>query len=125
MIDPRRFKKSIKHAFLGVRLVFKSEQNFRIQVITAVTVLVLATLFHVTTFEYIILLLLIVSVLSLEMINSVFERIVDSFKPRIHPIVKEIKDIMAGTVLIASLVSALIGMTIFCPYIYALFERAS
>ena len=117
MIHLGRLKKSFNHAVRGVRVVFKSEQSFRLQVFSAIIVLALAYYFHVTTFEYIILLLLIISVLSLEMINSIFERIVDSFKPRIHPIVKEIKDIMAGTVLIASLVSLFIGITIFWPYI--------
>jgi undecaprenol kinase len=67
--------------------------------------------------EWIVILLLVGSVLALEMINSIFERIVDTFKPRIHPAVRDIKDIMAATVLVASLIAAIIGLTIFIPEI--------
>jgi diacylglycerol kinase len=56
-------------------------------------------------------------VLVLELMNSIFERMVDILKPRIHHYVEDIKDIMAGTVLVASLGSALIGLLIFWPYI--------
>lgn len=79
-----------------------------------------AFLFHVTSSEFIILTLIIGSILALEMINSIFERIVDSFKPRIHPIVRDIKDIMAGTVLLVSVIAIIIGFTIFDSYILEL-----
>ncbi|RMD51605.1 diacylglycerol kinase, partial [Candidatus Parcubacteria bacterium] len=45
----------------------------------------------------------------------------DGLKPRLHPLVKEIKDIMAGAVLITAIVAALIGLIIFWPYIEAIF----
>ena len=63
------------------------------------------------------LLLLIILVLTLELINSILERFVDVFKPRIHPMVEEIKDLMAGAVLIASLGALIVGLLIFLPYL--------
>lgn len=123
MIDLQRLRKSFSHALRGVRTVFRTEQSFRIQIIMAILVLILAFWLGVTSFEYIVLLLLIGSILSLELINSVFERIVDAFKPRIHPIVKDIKDIMAATVFITSIIALFVGVTIFYPYISALVLR--
>lgn len=120
MIDPVRFWKSVIHALRGVSVVFRSEQSFRLQVYLGVFVLVFAGLFQVNTFEWIMLVLLIGSVLILELINSILERIVDSFKPRIHPIVRDIKDMMAGAVLIASLISAAVGVVIFYPHLLLL-----
>src|SRR3989338_10703732 len=105
MIELHRLIKSFSHALRGVCVVFKTEQSFRIQTGIAFLVLLLALFFHIQAFEWIILLLLVGSVLSLELINSIFERIVDTFKPRIHPVVKDIKDIMAGAVLLGSLLS--------------------
>lgn len=121
MINPGRLQKSFRHAFRGMGVVFRAEQSFRIQVIVAVVVIALAAAVKVTAFEWTVLLLLIGAVLSLELINSVFERIVDTFKPRIHPVVRDIKDIMAATVLIVSVVSAIIGFTIFWPNLSRLF----
>lgn len=97
-------------------MVFATEQSFRIQVYIALVVLVFGVVFRVRTYEWILIVLLIGSVLTLEIINSIFERIVDSFKPRIHPVVKDIKDIMAAAVLIVSVIAAAIGMTIFYPH---------
>ena len=120
MIDSRRFLNSVKHAIRGVSVVFKAEQSFRMQVYAALIVLISAWFFQVETFEWILLILLIGSVLTLELINSIFERIADSFKPRIHPIVKDIKDIMAGAVLIVSVIAATVGLAIFYPHLQVL-----
>jgi len=53
-------------------------------------------------------------------VNSIFERISDAFKPRLHPIVKEVKDMMAGAVLLASIFSVIVGVLIFYPYVQLL-----
>ena len=123
MIHIGRFFKSLKHALRGVSVVFAAEQSFRIQVYVAVLVLVFGVFFHVKTHEWIVLVLLVGSVLTLELINSIIERIVDSFKPRIHPVVKDIKDMMAGAVLIVSVIAAIVGMTIFYPHLADLVTR--
>src|SRR3989338_3406336 len=125
MIELHRLIKSFSHALRGVCVVFKTEQSFRIQTGIAFLVLLLALFFHIQAFEWIILLLLVGSVLTLELINSIFERIVDSFKPRIHPMVKDIKDIMAGAVLIVSVIAAVVGITIFYPHLVDLVTKLS
>lgn len=116
MIQFKHMLSSFGHALRGVKLVFVSEQSFRAQVFAAILVVVFGLVFKVTRNEWIILLLLIGSVLSLELINSVLERVVDTFKPRIHPVVKDVKDAMAGTVFIVSFFAAIIGITIFLPH---------
>jgi len=120
MINPSRLKKSFKYAFRGVWIVFNSEQSFRLQLFAAIVVGMLGMWFQIRRSEWIVLLLLIGSILSLELINSVFERMIDAFKPRIHPIVRDIKDIMAATVLIVSCIAVIIGLIIFVPYVRAL-----
>jgi diacylglycerol kinase len=54
----------------------------------------------------------------MEVINSAVERVTDVLKPRISSYVKEIKDIMAAAVMLASFVSVLLGIIIFWPYIF-------
>ena len=55
--------------------------------------------------------------LVMELINTVFERVVDILKPRVHPYARLIKDLMAATVLITSIVAVVVGIIIFYPYI--------
>ncbi len=107
---------SISHALAGVKHVFKTEKSFRIQVVVGVLVIVFAVVFPLASWEQVVILLLVGLVLILELINSVFERLVDSFRPRLHPVVGEIKDIMAAAVLIASIFAAIIGLIIFIPH---------
>lgn len=108
--------RSVGHALAGVKQVFKTEQSFRIQVVVGALVIVFAIVFPLEAWEQVVILLLVGLVLILELINSVFERLVDSFRPRLHPVVGEIKDIMAASVLIASVFAAIIGLIIFIPH---------
>lgn len=117
MIQLGRLFASFRHALRGVFVVFRAEQSFRLQIAAALVTLGLAWAFHVTSFQWVVLILLIGCVLVLELINSVFERLVDAFKPRIHPAVRDIKDIMAAVVLLASLAAAAVGVWIFLPYV--------
>lgn len=121
MIYLPQLKKSLINAWHGAVLVFRTEQNFRVQAVVGSLVIIFAFIFQVRWTELIVLILMIGAVLSLEMINSILERIVDTFKPRIHPVVRDIKDIMAATVLTTSVVAAIIGIIIFFPYFLALF----
>lgn len=113
----KRTVKSFKNAFKGIGTVYKSEQSFRIQSLVGLIVLVVTFILPLAAWERVFVLFLIGMVLILELINSVFERLVDSFRPRLHPVVKDIKDIMAATVLLASLLAAMVGIIIFGPHL--------
>ena len=64
----------------------------------------------------------IVSVLVLEIINTVFERVTDVLKPRVHPYAGAMKDLMAGAVFITSVGAAAVGVFILGPHILDLFN---
>lgn len=121
MINVNQVFKSFAHAISGLKTVFQFEQSFRLQTVAACVAVGLALLLHIKQNEFIVILLLVASVLTLELLNSVLERLVDAFKPRIHPIVKEVKDMMAATVLLASFFACVIGVLIFYPYFRLLF----
>ncbi|MFC1687821.1 diacylglycerol kinase family protein [Patescibacteria group bacterium] len=116
-----RFRKSIKYAFRGLGFVIKQEQSFRIHLISASAVIILMLLFGVTIREAILLFIVITSVLVLELINTIFESLVDMLQPRIHHLAQVIKDIMAAAVMIASVGALIIGILVFTPYFANLF----
>ena len=121
MIEPNRLLKSFRHAASGIILAFRTEQSFRVQASLALFVVGLGYVLRVSRSEWIVILFLITLVLVLELINSVFERLVDAFKPRLHPIVHEVKDLMAATVLVGAILSVVIAAIIFLPKVWALF----
>lgn len=119
MFQLRKLIRSLQYATRGLILVFKEEQNFRIQIGVAAICLILAFIFPLRNLERIALILVMVFVLVLELINSIFERFVDILKPRVHFYVEVVKDVMAAAVLLASLSALIIGLIIFLPHFAA------
>lgn len=119
MPKKRRVTKNLGYAFSGIVYAFKSELSFRIEIIAAFFAFGLAATFQITAIETSIIIVLITSILVLEMLNTIIERIVDVIKPSIHPYAKHVKDMMAGAVLIASVAAIFVGFFIFFPYIRA------
>ncbi len=106
------------HAFHGIASVAKAELSFRIQIIIGLLVLLLIFLLDLASWERILLILMIAAVLVLEIMNTIFERLSDALKPRLHPMVKEIKDMMAGAVLITAITAVTVAGIIFSTYLF-------
>ncbi len=117
MINLKRLLKSFKYAINGLIKVLKEEQNLRIQSVIAILVVITAIHFKVDRIEWCFLIFSIGIVFLMEVANSAVERITDVLKPRINSYVKEIKDITAAAVMLASFLSIIIGIIIFWPYI--------
>jgi len=114
-------KRSIGFSFAwnGLIEAAKSERNFQIHVVITFIVIVFGIFFQISRLEWGIIILVIGLVLVSEMINSTVEKLIDYLKPDIHPTAKIIKDIAAGSVLIAAIIAVIIGLIVFIPKINA------
>lgn len=121
MISPKLFLKSLRHAWRGLCDIVREEQSFRLQLFAGAAVMLCVVVLPLLVWERILLTLLVVSVLVLEIVNSIFERLADAVHPRMHPTVREIKDMMAGAVLLVACTSAVIGCVIIFPHLASLF----
>ena len=114
--------KSFKYAFSGISYVLKTSRNFKIQLIFAVTILMIGFLLQISQSNYVILIATIMSVLILEILNTSIESIVDLVvKKEFSSLAKISKDTSAGAVLLASINSVIIAVYIFIPKIKLLF----
>jgi undecaprenol kinase len=50
-----------------------------------------------------------------EMLNTAIEKLTDMVSPEINPKAKVVKDLAAGSVLMASITAAVIGLIVFLP----------
>ena len=115
--------KSFKYAFSGISYVLKTSRNFQIQLIFAVTSLMIGFLLQISQSNYVILIATIMSVLILEILNTSIESIVDLVvKKEFSSLAKISKDTSAGAVFLASINSVIIAVYIFVPKIKFLFE---
>lgn len=116
IIDSRKFLSSLKNAMSGLKAAIKEEQSFRIQIIIGVLAVFLMIYLGLSLLEKAVLILAIFLVLSLELINSQIEIILDLAEPGFHPKVQIIKDLAAAAVLISALGALITGILIFAPY---------
>jgi len=118
MLNIKRLKKSFQYAIKGLTKTFKEEQNLRMQSAVGTLTVIMAIYFKIDRLEWALLVFIIGLVLLMEIANSAVERIADVLKPRISTYVKEIKDITAAGVMLASIIAIIIGLIIFWPYIF-------
>ena len=114
--------KSFKYAFAGISYVLKTSRNFKIQIIFAISSLMIGFLLQISLSNYVVLIATIMSVLILEILNTSIESIVDFVvKKEFSSLSKISKDTSAGAVLLASINSVIIALYIFFPKIKLLF----
>ncbi|BCA85394.1 UDP kinase [Enterococcus saigonensis] len=115
------FITSVEFAFTGIQTVFKEERNMRKHVFFGILAIIAGGIFQLSRFEWLWLLLAVFLVWIVEIINTVFENVVDMFTDfHFHPIGKKIKDMAAGAVLLTSFFAVIIGMILFLPRIWQL-----
>jgi len=114
--------KKFSRAFKGFVSVITAETSIRIHVVTGILVLIAASWFKINRIELIVVLAIIFSIIILEGINTILERVIDLVEPRYKDIVREIKDALAGLVMLASIGAVIIGIFIFWPYIEPLLK---
>lgn len=114
---PVTLLKSFSYALTGIKTAVKSERNMRIHVAGSIVAVGASWYFSITKMEWLFILFAIGGMFALELVNSAIERVVDLATNERHPLAKQAKDMAAGAVLIYAILSVIIGMIIFFPYI--------
>ncbi len=109
--------RSFVHAFNGIRLSFASELNFRIHAVAALLVTILSAALDIAVFEWLLVGFCIAFVIVVEMLNTAIEKLCDVVQPEVNPVIKKVKDIAAGAVLVAAIFCVIAGLIIFVPKI--------
>ncbi|MCC6639514.1 diacylglycerol kinase family protein [Candidatus Falkowbacteria bacterium] len=113
----KRFAKSLSHALRGFKVALQEEPNLRIHCVIGLLVILASIYFQITRVEFFFVAFAIVLVLVAEIINSIFERMLDMLKPGVNEYVKDMKDIMAAVVVIVVAFAIAIGVVVFVPYL--------
>ncbi|WP_206215431.1 MULTISPECIES: diacylglycerol kinase family protein [unclassified Enterococcus] len=118
----KHFMMSVEFAIQGVKTVFDEERNMKKHVVFGVLALLMGLVFRLDRMEWLWLFLAVFLVWIVEIMNTVFENVVDMFTDcHFHPIGKKIKDMAAGAVLLTACFAVIVGLILFVPKIYQLF----
>ena len=110
---PHKIIDSFNAAIEGIIYVLKSQRNMRFHFLAAAVILILSVVLQMAPADLLLLLSAVALVLISEMINTALELTADLIKDSYHPVIRIIKDVSAGAVLIASLYALMVGYLVF------------
>lgn len=119
------FVANFLNALRGIVYCIKTEKHMRVHMFFAVLAVGLSWYLQISTIEWLLIILVITLVITLEIINSAIERTVDLYTLEEHPLARVAKDAAAGAVLIAALSALIIGAVVFLPKICKYFSNLS
>ena len=110
---------SFRYAFRGIAGLFQTQFNAKIHLVAVVVVVAAGFYFNVSATEWCILLLAIMAVLVTEGLNTALEWLCDRIAIGHDEVIARVKDVAAGSVLLAAILAVVIGILIFLPYLRA------
>ncbi|AFY69290.1 diacylglycerol kinase [Thalassoporum mexicanum PCC 7367] len=107
---------SFRFAGAGLVYAFTTQRNFRIHTVVSIVVLSLSIYLQLSMVEVAIISLTAGAVMVMELINTALEAVVDlCVGQSYHQLAKIAKDCAAGAVLIAAIVSVVVGFCLLAP----------
>jgi diacylglycerol kinase (ATP) len=107
---------SFRYAWAGVSYTFQTQRNFRIHVIVGIGAIALSIYLQLTRVEVAIIGLTIGAVLTMELLNTALESVVDlTVRQTYHELAKIAKDCAAGAVLISALAAIIVAGSLLLP----------
>ncbi|EES72439.1 undecaprenol kinase [Paenibacillus sp. oral taxon 786 str. D14] len=113
MKPSRRWSSSFRYALEGIATSLRTQRHVRFHCVAAVIVIAAAIALSLPARDVALLLLVIALVISLELVNTAIEAVVDLAAPEWHRLGKIAKDAAAGAVLVAAVFAVVIGILIF------------
>jgi undecaprenol kinase len=109
-------------AWAGIRSSWRTQASLRVHIVCTPLVLVLAAVSRLGPLQWAVLLFAIGLVISMELLNTAIEAVVDLCSPEHSELAREAKDAAAGAVLVASITAVLVGASVFLPVWLALLK---
>ena len=109
--------RSFGYAFEGIWTGIRKERNMKIHCMAVILVTAAGIFFGISAMEWCICLLLFGMVVSLELVNTAVEAVVDLVTEEKKTLAKIAKDTAAGAVLFTAIMAVFIGCIIFIPYV--------
>lgn len=107
---------SFKYAWSGIAYAFFTQRNFRIHLVVGTLAIALSLYLSLSRTEIAIIGLTIGAVLTMELLNTALESVVDlTVKQTYHELAKTAKDCAAGAVLISALAAVLVAGSLLLP----------
>lgn len=107
---------SFRYAWAGLNYAFQTQRNFRIHIVVGTFAIALSLFLNLSRVEVAIIGLTIGAVLTMELLNTAIESVVDlTVRQTYHELAKIAKDCAAGAVLISALAAVIVACSLLIP----------
>jgi len=110
--------RSFGYAFQGAKTLISSQHNAWIHAAATAGVVIAGIFYHVSRYEWALLVFAIAIVWMTEAMNTALEFLADEVSEEKRLRIGKAKDIAAFAVLLSAIASAIIGSIVFLPYIF-------
>ncbi len=122
MIDLPKVLRSFRFAGQGIIDLFRYENNARVHLTAAVLVVAMGVWLGLSVTEWALISTQIGLVWAAEGFNTALEKLCDRVTTEHDPLIRAAKDLASGAVMILCIVAVLVGLLIFGPKVYNLFN---
>ena len=112
-----RFK-SFTYAWSGIKELLRTEHNTWVHLFVTIIIVIMGLIFKLAIGEWAASIICMTMVWIAEIFNTCIEKLLDFISTDRHPQIKNIKDMAAAAVLIASWAAVIVGAIIFIPKIF-------
>ena len=105
------------YAIKGAWMLLKNESSIQVQAVIAVLITAAGFYFDLSTTEWILQIITIALVISIEGLNTAIEELADFVHPDQNPRIGYIKDVAAGAVFFAAVAAVIVACMIYIPKI--------
>ncbi len=116
----KKFLRGFRYAWQGIKDAVRPEMNLKVHLFMMTCVIIAGFLFHISAYEWLACLLCFAMVVSGELFNCAIERLADRITRERDEDIRFVKDVSAGAVLFAAIMTAICGLVIFLPKLLAL-----
>ena len=109
-------KKKFSDAFHGIALSLQ-HKSILLQCFLGLLAVIAGFVLHLTTNEWVAVILAIGLVISTEVLNTCIEKLCDLYSTETREDIRTIKDLAAGAVLFASIAALIVALVILCNHI--------
>lgn len=116
----QKFLRSFTYAWQGIVYAVGTQLNMRVHLTVSLAAIALSLWLGISRLEWMLLLITLAQVLSLEIINTALEVSLDFICKEHNPAIGHAKDLAAGAVLISALFAIGVGVLLWGPRLWHL-----
>ena len=107
--------KGMGYAIKGAWMLLKNEASIQVQIVIAILITIAGFYFEISTTEWILQIITIALVLSIEGLNTALEEMADFIHPDRNSKIGYIKDVAAGAVFFIAVAAVIVACIIYIP----------